>query len=85
MVKSVRGQKAMSEPTPTFRTALEALEAIVRELEETDIDLDRALQLFEDGVRHLKIARELLQQSELTVKRVLEESDGTLKATDLSV
>ncbi len=75
----------MSEPTPTFRTALEALEAIVRELEETDIDLDRALQLFEDGVRHLKIARELLQQSELTVKRVLEESDGTLKATDLSV
>ena len=75
----------MSEPKPTFRTALESLESIVRELEETDIDLDRALQLFEDGVRHLKIARELLQQSELTIKRVLEESDGTLKATDLSV
>jgi len=61
------------------------LEAIVRALEQDDLDLDRALQLFEEGVTRLKAARELLQQSELTVKRVLEAADGTLRTsrTDL--
>ena len=61
------------------------MEAIVRALEQDDLDLDRALQLFEEGVTRLKAARELLQQSELTVKRVLEAADGTLRTshTDL--
>jgi exodeoxyribonuclease VII small subunit len=57
----------------------------VRSLEQEDLDLDRALELFEEGVARLKTARELLQQSELTVKRVLEAADGTLRTsrTDL--
>lgn len=75
----------MNSARPSFREELERLDAIVRELEETDIDLDRALELFEEGVGHLKIARNLLQQSELTVKRVLEEADGTLRANDFTV
>jgi exodeoxyribonuclease VII small subunit len=64
----------------SFKEELERLEAIVRALEQDDLDLDRALQLFEEGVTRLKTARELLQQSELTVKRVLEGADGTLRA-----
>lgn len=75
----------MNSAKPSFREELERLDAIVRELEETDIDLDRALELFEEGVGHLKIARNLLQQSELTVRRVLEEADGTLRANDFTV
>lgn len=75
----------MTDPPPSFREELERLESIVRALEETDIDLDRSLELFEEGVRRLKSARDLLQRSELTVKRVLEEADGTLRATDLTV
>ncbi len=69
----------------SFKEELERLEAIVRALEQEDVDLDRALQLFEEGVARLKTARELLQQSELTVKRVLEAADGTLRTsrTDL--
>jgi exodeoxyribonuclease VII small subunit len=73
----------MSDPKPSFREELERLEAIVRALEDTDIDLDRALGLFEEGVRSLKTARELLRDSELTVKRVLEESDGAIRTDDL--
>lgn len=70
---------------PSFRQELERLEAIVRALEQEDLDLDRALALFEEGVARLKTARELLARSELTVKRVLEASDGTLdiRGTDL--
>lgn len=70
---------------PSFQQELERLETIVRQLEQEDLDLDRALELFEEGVARLKAARELLQQSELTVKRVLEAADGTLRTDDLDV
>jgi len=67
----------------SFRAEIERLEQIVRALEANDVDLDRALKLFEDGVRSLNRARELLQQSELTVKRVLEEADGSVSTDHL--
>ena len=68
---------------PSFREELTRLEAIVRQLEADELDLDQALELFEEGVRRLKVARELLQESDLKVKRVLEAADGTLRTRDL--
>ena len=68
----------MSEEKLSFRTEVERLEVIVRSLEADDLDLDQALELFQEGVGRLKKARELLVDSELTVQRVLEESDGTI-------
>lgn len=73
----------MNDQRPSFRAELERLEAIVRHLEDTDVDLDKALELFEEGVRRLKSARELLRESEVTVKRVLEDADGTIRTDDL--
>ncbi len=73
----------MSRSKPSFRTELDRLEAIVRELEDADLDLDRALELFQEGVTRLKTARSMLQDSELTVKRVLEAADGTIRASDV--
>ena len=73
----------MNDQRPSFRAELERLEAIVRQLEDTDVDLDKALELFEEGVRRLKGARELLRESEVTVKRVLEDADGTIRTDDL--
>lgn len=70
-------------PRPSFREELARLEAIVRKLEDDELDLDHALELFEEGVKRLKVARELLQESELTVKRVVEAADGTLRTRDL--
>ncbi|HEX9581082.1 MAG TPA: exodeoxyribonuclease VII small subunit [Gemmatimonadales bacterium] len=63
---------------PSFRDELERLEVIVRSLERDDLDLDRALALFQEGVERLRSARALLERSELTVRRVLEAADGTL-------
>ena len=68
---------------PSFRDELTRLEAIVRQLEADELDLDKALELFEEGVRRLKVARELLQESDIKVKRVLEAADGTLRTRDL--
>jgi exodeoxyribonuclease VII small subunit len=68
---------------PSFREALERLETIVRELERNDLDLDRALGLFEEGIAQLKVARGLLAQGEQQVKKVLAEADGTIVTRDL--
>jgi exodeoxyribonuclease VII small subunit len=61
-----------------FAKQLERLEAIVRELEAEDLDLDAALKLFEEGVERLRAARDQLTQAELKVKKALkgESADG---------
>ncbi|MFQ5551113.1 MAG: exodeoxyribonuclease VII small subunit [Gemmatimonadales bacterium] len=68
----------MSETPRSFKDELENLERVVRSLEQEDVDLDDALKLFEEGVQRLKTARELLRESEATVKQIVEEADGTL-------
>ena len=73
----------MTDEAPSFRHEMAELEAIVRKLEADEVDLDRALELFEEGIKRLKVARELLQESELTVKRVVEAADGTLRTRSL--
>lgn len=74
----------MSEQ-PSFREVLERLEAVVRELERNDVDLDRALALFEQGIRELRDARALLEDAELRVRKVVEAADGTLGFSDADV
>jgi exodeoxyribonuclease VII small subunit len=54
-----------------FAKQIERLEAIVRQLEAEDLDLDQALKLFEEGVERLRAARDQLAQAELKVKQVL--------------
>jgi exodeoxyribonuclease VII small subunit len=73
----------MTAGNTSFRQELERLEDIVRALEDKDVDLDEALKLFEEGVGRLKSARSLLKESELRVKRVLEDADGTLRTDDI--
>jgi exodeoxyribonuclease VII small subunit len=73
----------MSGARSSLKTELARLEEIVRGLEDEEVDLDQALALFEEGVRRLQVARELLERTELTVKRVLEEADGTIRTDDL--
>jgi exodeoxyribonuclease VII small subunit len=73
----------MTADNTSFREEFERLEEIVRTLEDKDLDLDEALTLFEEGVGRLKSARSLLKESEVRVKRVLEDADGTLTTDDI--
>ena len=68
---------------PSFGAELERLEAIVRSLEDSDVDLDEALELFQEGVERLKTARKLLQETELTVQKVVQAADADLPDDDL--
>ncbi len=67
----------------SFATELERLETIVRTLEDSEVDLDEALELFQEGVKRLKNARKLLDDTELTVKKVLKAADGALPSDDI--
>jgi exodeoxyribonuclease VII small subunit len=67
----------------SFGPELSRLEEIVRKLESEDLELDEALQLFEEGVSRLRAARERLAQAELKVQAVLQEAGGDIRLKDL--
>lgn len=67
----------------TFEQSLHRLEDIVRELERTDLDLDRALALFEEGIGHLRSAGHALQQVDARVQQLVEAADGSFSMTEL--
>jgi exodeoxyribonuclease VII small subunit len=52
------------------------LQRIVADLEREDIELEAAMQLFEEGVGHLRAAETLVTQTELRIEQLLEDSDG---------
>lgn len=72
------------EPVPLAQT-IRRLEEIVRGLEADDLDLDKALALFEEGVVLLREARSRLGDAELRVQQVLEDAEGELRVGDLDV
>jgi exodeoxyribonuclease VII small subunit len=68
---------------PSLQEDLARLDAIVRALEANDLDLDRALALFEEGVERLRTARERLQSAELRLRQLREAADGSVRIDDL--
>ena len=65
-----------------LQSDLERLEEIVAALEREDLDLDRALALFEEGVTRLRAARTHLTAAELRLKQLKEAADGSLDVAD---
>ena len=57
-------------------TRLDRLEEIVNALDRPDLELEDAMRLFEEGVTHLRVARELLRTAELQVERLLDDGAG---------
>ena len=66
----------------SFESQLKRLEEIVGELESDEIELDRALALFEDGVAQLRLATDALSKAETKIQRLVERADGSLEVTD---
>ena len=66
-----------------FEQSMVRLEEIVRELERDDLNLDRALALFEEGITHLRGATNALSQADARVQQLVEAADGTFSLTDV--
>lgn len=56
---------------PGLEARLERLEKILGALEADDLELERALQLFEEGVKHVRRAERILARAELRVEELL--------------
>ena len=63
--------------SPSLEARLRRLEEIVGQLETEDLELDRALALFEEGVTHVKEAEGALAAAELRVEELLGEGEET--------
>lgn len=60
----------------TIEAALGRLEEIVSQLESDEVDLESALQLFEEGVKLASQVKKKLTDSELKIKQVIENAAG---------
>lgn len=61
-----------------FETALKSLEGIVSQLEAGDIPLERALELFEEGVRLSRFCNSKLEEAERKVEVLMKDAEGNL-------
>lgn len=67
----------------SFEERLKRLEQIVAELEGDELELERALRLFEEGIAALRGATEDLAKVETRLKRLVERTDGTFEVKDV--
>jgi len=62
----------MPEDAPvTFETGLQQLEGIVKEMEGGDLPLERALELFEKGMKLSEACRKQLEEAETRVEMLI--------------
>jgi exodeoxyribonuclease VII small subunit len=64
---------------PDFETALKRLEEIVKKLENGELSLDSALQLFEEGIKLSRFCHTKLEQAERRVEVLLKDSSGQMR------
>jgi exodeoxyribonuclease VII small subunit len=65
------------ESDMSLEARLQRLEAIVGNLEAEELQLDRALALFEEGVAHVREAEKVLAAAELRVEELLGDGNET--------
>lgn len=72
---------AEEEREPGLEQRLKRLEAILSALEADELELEKALALFEEGVAHVRSAERILAETELRVEELLGD-DGRIRPLD---
>jgi exodeoxyribonuclease VII small subunit len=72
----MRTKSKVSEKEQTFEESLRRLETIVHQLEQGDVPLDDALNMYEEGIALSKACTEKLTQAELRIKTLSKAVDG---------
>jgi exodeoxyribonuclease VII small subunit len=74
---SLTGSQDVTPAGPSFEESTRRLGVIVAELEAGDLPLERALTLFEEGIRLSRAAQERLDRAEKRVEELLHiDADG---------
>lgn len=64
------------EPTLNFEQAIEKLEQIVHRLENGDVPLEQAIELFQEGMKLSQLCSQKLEQVERKIEMLIEEEGG---------
>lgn len=70
------------EAPGTFEDALHRLEEIVQRLEQGDVHLEQAMQLYEEGISLSRICAGKLKTAELALKRLSKDAEGNFSLMD---
>ncbi len=68
-----------------FEATMAELERIVGALDREELDLDEALRLFEDGVRHVRRANRLLEDVRGRIEELIDASSAEVDTVELAV
>jgi exodeoxyribonuclease VII small subunit len=80
--KSTKTSKPLADGL-SFEASLRRLESIVESLESGDVPLEKAMELYEEGIRLSKVCSEKLRAAELRLKKLSKSADGQFELTDL--
>jgi exodeoxyribonuclease VII small subunit len=79
-VNSSTGKKAEPTKKADFERSLARLEEIVRRLESSNLSLDDAMKLFEEGVALTRDCQKQLEEAEGRVEILLKKADDKMTA-----
>ena len=74
----------MAEAEPTIEEALKRLEAIAEQLEDPELDLDRAVKLYEEGLGLYERCAKKLDAADLRITQLAEALQKQAKTSDRS-
>ena len=74
----------MSDRSMEFEKSIARLEEIVKQMEQGNLPLDSALQLFEEGTGLVKNCARALDEAELKVVKLMKGADGNPVETEFT-
>ena len=63
------------KPAASFESGLQELEKIVKEMESGELPLERALELYEKGMRLTEVCRKQLEAAETRIEMLVRRGD----------
>ena len=63
----------------SFEDSIDALEGLVKRLEDGGIDLDESLKIYEQAVALRDHCKRILEDGERRIKKIMETADGTVR------
>ncbi len=63
----------------SFEESIDALEGLVKRLEDGGIDLDESLRIYEQAVALRDHCKRILEEGERRIKKIMETADGTVR------
>jgi exodeoxyribonuclease VII small subunit len=73
-------QQTKPAKSESFEKNLERLDAIVRQLEDADLPLEKALQLYEEGMKLSEVCHQQLEEAEGRVEILTKKAGGKVVA-----